>query len=103
MKKTFIIFAIAITSFSLQAQTYTESFDSVFQNINRADATTGILYERMVPFAQLNNFNSTVSPVDTSNSKHFIQAYFELYNAAFDSTVRLPFNIDSLKSLIKES
>ena len=51
MKLLKILFAIFIASFSLNAQTYTESFDSVFINVSYADATTGILYERSLPFA----------------------------------------------------
>jgi len=64
-------------------KTFTASFDSVFQNISRADATTGILYERVVPFANLVNYNSIFNTVDTSNFTHFIQSYSELYRAAF--------------------
>jgi len=33
-------------------RTFTKSFDSVFQNISRADATTGILYERSTNIKQ---------------------------------------------------
>ena len=55
MKRLPFIFAIFIASFSLNAQTYTESFDSVFINVSRTQATTGILYERVVPFANLEN------------------------------------------------
>jgi hypothetical protein len=32
---------------------YAEMFDSVFKNVSRIQATTGILYERSVPFANL--------------------------------------------------
>jgi len=38
-------------------------------------ATIGILYERVLPFAQLRNFNSNLSMVDTSNSEHFFQMH----------------------------
>jgi len=105
MRKILFLLAMIIIAvpLQLQGQTYTEAFDSAFVNINRADATTGILYERMFPFAKLQNFNSNLSSVDTSNSQHFIQAYFELYGAAFDTSVRLPFNTDSLKSLIEDN
>ena len=69
MKQSVLIFAMTVITFSLQAQTeqtYTEAFDNAFSNISRADATTGILYERVVPFANLLNYNSRVSAsVDT--------------------------------------
>jgi hypothetical protein len=61
MKKIILIFALTIIILSLHSQTeqtYTEAFDSIFSNISRTEATTGILYERMMPFAQE---NSTVS------------------------------------------
>ena len=38
--------------------TYTEIFDSVFSVISKVDATTGIIYERVVPFANLVNYNN---------------------------------------------
>jgi hypothetical protein len=72
-----IILIILLTNVSIMhAQSFTEIFDSVFSNISRTEATTGILYERVIPFARLQNFNSKVSSVDTSNSTHFIQSYF---------------------------
>lgn len=87
MKKLIFIFAMAIASLPLQAQieqTYTEVFDSIFINVSRVQATTGILYERVVSFADLVNFNFNVNAsVDTSNYHHFMQSYSELYRAAF--------------------
>nr|MCR4737767.1 hypothetical protein [Bacteroidales bacterium] len=50
---------------NIQAQTYTQAFDSVFANVSRAGANTGILYERVLPFANLTNFNSLLSNPDT--------------------------------------
>ena len=56
MKKLKVLFALIIITLSLQAQTeqtYTEAFDSIFINVSRVPATTGILYERVVSFADL--------------------------------------------------
>ena len=112
MKKVLIFvifFATNITTFSQALpppqteKTYTEMFDSVFSVVSKAQATTKILYERVAPFAGLQNFNSSVSFVDTSNSKHFMRAYRELYDAAFEPFAKLPFDGDSLKSLIGDS
>jgi len=64
MKQSVLIFAMTIITLSLHAQTeqtYTEAFDSIFINVSRVQATTGILYERVVPFADLVNFNSNVN------------------------------------------
>ncbi len=104
MKKTTIvwIFFLGIVNlYAQEIQTYTESFDSIFRNISRSDATTGILYDRVIPFANLKNFNSNSSQsVDTGSMKHFMQSYLELYDATFQATSVLPFSIDSLESYI---
>ena len=100
MKKFLFIIITVSTSFVYAQQTYTEAFDSVFMHISRADANTGILYERVFPFAELMRFNSTITSVDTSNLEHFIQSYNELYIAAFLPST-LPFSTDSLKTIIK--
>ena len=103
MRTIIILIALAISINIAYSQSFTEAFDSVFQNISRADATTGILYNRSIPFAQLYNFNSSTSFVDTSNNKHFIRAYWELYNAAFQPSAKLSFDVDSLKTLLESS
>jgi hypothetical protein len=85
-------------------QTYTESFDSVFQYVSRTQATTGILYERVVPFANLLNFNSNLNAsVDTSSYYHFAQAYSELYRAAFNISARLPWSFGNFEEQIKNT
>ena len=74
-------------------------FDSLFIHIRRADASTGILYDRVVPFANITDF--TIYPtLDTSQNQHFIQSYSELYRAAFLPAARLPFNPNELQNLI---
>jgi len=78
-------------------------FDSVFSVVSRTQATTGILYERVVPFANLINYNSTINPVDTSNFTHFIQSYSELYRAAFDTSARLPWNLEDFELQVENN
>ena len=61
MKRLAIFFTMTIITLSLNAQTeptYTETFDNIFVNVSRTQATTGIFYERVVLFANLVNFNS---------------------------------------------
>ena len=58
---------------------FTNDVDSIFQNLNKAYVSMGILYDRVYPFARLHMFNTT--NFDTSNVQHFSQAYYELYNA----------------------
>lgn len=39
---------------------FTETFDSVFSHISRTDATTGVLYNRVLPFSNATSFNSLI-------------------------------------------
>lgn len=54
----------------VKAQTYTHAFDSVFAHISRADATTGILYERVLPFGNLTQYNSQYGDTGIGNHHH---------------------------------
>ena len=71
---------ISATTLKAQEQTFTQMFDSVFQHVSRVDATTGILYNRVLPFSNLKQFSS--SNPDTANMYQFLHGYSELYNAA---------------------
>ena len=64
MKKIIFTFAIALNANLIFAQLtwiFTHIFDSLLFQIGKSDATTGILYDRVVPFAYLMKFtfNST--------------------------------------------
>jgi len=49
MKRIIILTVVLTVSANIMfAQNYTEVFDTVFRNISRTQATTGILYERVV-------------------------------------------------------
>ena len=61
MQKFILFLAMTFIFLSLHAQagqTYTEMFDGVFSVVSRTQATTGILYERVVPFANLTNYDN---------------------------------------------
>ncbi|MDR3047871.1 MAG: hypothetical protein LBU51_09760 [Bacteroidales bacterium] len=95
--KNLIHFLLLITAVSmghLKAQTfdYTTSYDSVFAQVSRTGATTGILYNRVLPFSGLTQFTQP----DMANTDIFVQAFSELYEAAFLPAARLPFSVDSL-------
>ena len=51
--------------------------------LNKSGITTGILYDRVFPFAALFSFNTLYGNPDTSGYDHFYQAYSEIYNAAY--------------------
>lgn len=55
---------------------FTREVDSIFQYLNKSYITTGVLYDRVFPFALLHVFNTT--DADTSFRSHFLQGYYEL-------------------------
>jgi hypothetical protein len=103
MKKLLILtlFFTAVSVNNIQAQSFTDIFDTIFVNISRTQATTGILYDRVIPFSNLRQFSG--SNPDTADMHQFLYGFNELYNAAFDTTKRLPFDGDSLENLISNN
>ena len=65
-----------LNSFS---QSYTQGVDEKLQLLDKNELTTGILYDRVYPLANLTVFNQTEA--DTSYVTHFYQAYGELQTA----------------------
>ncbi|MFT3948485.1 MAG: T9SS type A sorting domain-containing protein [Agriterribacter sp.] len=101
MKKHYLILLgllmICSALFSQQTMTYTKMADSLLFPISKTQITTGILYDRVVPFASLHSFKNT----DTSFYSHFIQAYSELYAAAYNNTSMLKMErIDTISTAI---
>lgn len=61
--------------------------DWKLQNLNKTYIATNILYDRSFPIANVDEYKGTPSNnTDTTFSSHFKQAYFELYNAAYNTT-----------------
>jgi len=58
---------------------YTHVVDSLFMHVDKSKVKTGILYDRVFPFARLDKFTSK----DTTGYDHFRQAYSELYTAHY--------------------
>jgi hypothetical protein len=97
-----VLFFTAASVSSLQAQQgFIDLFDSSFVNISRSSATTGILYDRVLSFSNLTRFSG--SNPDTADMHRFLYGFHELYNAAFDTTKRLPFDGDGLENLISNN
>ncbi|MEJ7779322.1 MAG: alpha/beta fold hydrolase [Daejeonella sp.] len=85
--KKLLLFFLALNYFTVQAQTlknYTQTADSCLSYLDKSGITTGILYDRVYPFAALAIFNENYA--DTSSYSHFIQGYNELYNAAYSNS-----------------
>jgi len=76
MKKLLITFLICGMFGYAPAQNYSQRFNEVFQHVDLSQASTGIIYERVLPFSNLLNHstNLTISR-DTSSYEQFIMAY----------------------------
>ncbi len=84
--KKLLLFLVVFVSLTVKAQTpknYTQTADSCLVNLNKSGVTTGILYDRVFPFASLAIFNQNYA--DTSSYSHFKQGYSELYDAAYSN------------------
>ena len=83
-KKQVLFMCFALFFARLTAQNSTQepeiSIDSMLINIDKTTFTSGILYDRVTPLAQLTVFNNIAKNV--SNLKHFEQALHELYRAS---------------------
>jgi hypothetical protein len=60
--------------------------DSLFAPLDKNRVTTGILYERVMPWADIDLFNLPSEDTFISKYSYYCQAYFELYNAAYNKT-----------------
>ena len=104
MRKSVLIFTMAISAFSLHAQTgqtYTQMFDSLFSSVSYSTATSGILHDRVANFSNVGVFNQQTT--DTSSHSHFVQAYSELNRAVVNPSVNQSFSLetDSLEERLK--
>lgn len=112
MKKIIIILLI-IVSINAYAQDslnveiigdnrpYTEIFDTWFRNINYDTLSTKIFYDRVVPFADLENRNGYSN--DTLDKNDFIQAYSELHRASNFGLKVFSMNVENLRNNINLS
>lgn len=82
----FVTISLSITyNTSAQTAAYTHFTDSLFQHLNKTEITTGILYDRIFPIASLHSFNKNYA--DTGSNGYFLQAYKEMYQAAYDNSL----------------
>ena len=57
----------------------TSDLDAMLTNINQSSVTSSIIYERVMPFANVYNYNQVF---DTATLDYFEQAFSELYRAS---------------------
>ncbi len=71
------------------------------QNLNKTFVTTNILYDRMFPLANVDEYTGlpAASNMDTTHPDHLMQAYYEIYNSAYNNNGRI--SPDALDELIK--
>lgn len=75
---------------------YTQRMDEIIVNVNKTPITTGILYDRIMSFSNLNWLKEN-GVVTKSNYKHFIQSWSELHNASYNPTFS---SLETLKTNI---
>ena len=85
------------TTFSGLSKDYTQSMDSLLLFVNKAPVTTGILYDRIQPFAYLSRLKENGQATKTT-FKNFVQGWSELHRASFNPTFG---NVEVLKNSIK--
>lgn len=76
---TFLLFTV-LTS-SAQEQDYTAQVDYSFQQLDKSQIPTGILYERVFPASDVRRFSNTI--IDTTSAFHFLSAFDELQTADY--------------------
>lgn len=75
---------------------YTQRMDEILINVNKTPITTGILYDRIMSFSNLNWLKQN-GAVTNSNYQHFIQSWSELYRSSYNPTFS---SLETLKSNI---
>lgn len=75
--------------------------DYRLQNLNKSYIATNILYDRVFPLANVDEYSGlpAYTNTDTTHSDHWTQAYYEIYNSAYNTTGWI--HPDSLDNLIK--
>jgi hypothetical protein len=75
-----------ITNITLQpVKTFQEEADYVLANLSMVPVTTGVLYDKTFPLANLEDYKGLATDPLT-NSDHFLQAYTEMYDSKLNKT-----------------
>src|SRR5258705_7687735 len=97
-----IIFCVASVSATAQnwdTLPFKSYADYKLQPLNKNNIPSGILYNRVFPVANVDEFTGDINTSDTISPGHFAQAWYETYNAAYNNSGWL--SPDSLDNLIK--
>lgn len=91
MKKITLLIVLTFLSTTINAQltdgTYTQEIDERIKHLDKTPITSGILIDRVAPFARLSTFNQGIQK-DTSSYTHFREAWDELYRASYSKNFK---------------
>lgn len=96
------LFVLFCHKLSAQTQTWDtlpwkDQADFKLYNLNKNLVTTGVLFDRVFPFSNIHEFKGSLNFSDTTNTNHFLQAYYEMYEASYNTTgKKKPNELDSL-------
>ena len=86
LKCTFCAMGILMLNLSVLAQTeYAKTIDNITQYLDKSPISTGILYDRTPHYALLTFFNQ-FGRVDTTNTEHLLQAYYEMQQSSYNKS-----------------
>jgi hypothetical protein len=81
MKRILLSIGIGLSLCNATAQNQEKTLDDALVTVNQASVTSGIIYERVVQFANLYNFNREAD-FDTADYTYFKQALSEMHRAS---------------------
>ena len=110
MKLKKMLAVLSLCCFAISSYAQTQNWDTLpwkahadyqMQNLNKSFIATNILYDRMFPLANVDEYKGLPynTNTDTTHPDHLMQAYYEMYNSAYNTTSMMP--PDSLDARIK--
>lgn len=81
-----LLLCLTINSRAQSSLSFTQAMDSLLAPLDKNKITSGILYERVMPLANIDLFNNNFGDPFISEYSYYCQAYFELYNSAYNNT-----------------
>lgn len=85
-----ILFQLFACSLFAQDTTYVQQFDMYADRLDKREMKTGLLYDRVFPFAKLNPQKNTKLDRDSipNDFKNWKQVYLEMYNADYANVTK---------------
>jgi pimeloyl-ACP methyl ester carboxylesterase len=98
IKKIVLLALLFISALTAKAQNkpYTETTDSLLQFLNKKTMQTDILYDRVMPFANLTQIK------DTTDFEYFRQAWSELFRSSYNPEFKSVYEIYSKTNNTRE-